>query len=248
MRGPWTIRIRNLAREIVPRHLVIAARLCNIYLRDRGIARRDALGMCVNADNQPVPWITLPATDFLDNLDLTGCRVFEFGGGASTAYFSRRGCQVAGVEMDVDWHARVESLRLPNVSLRLCADGGRYPASIDELPGDFHLILIDGAERFRSAQQALAHLAPGGLLILDNSDWYPQTASMLRQEGLTQIDFCGFAPLNSFPHMTSMFFRHRIDLKYLSRPNDWHPTGGRTIPGGALDDGPPASGGSLAAA
>jgi predicted O-methyltransferase YrrM len=232
----WAFRWKKLFRAVVPRRAVIAAGLLHVFLRLRGHARRNRHGMCVNAAGDPVPWLTGPALDFLESLDLAGARVFEFGMGASTVYWARRGCTVVGVEMDPAWQRRIESLKLPNVTPRLCADGGFYPRVIDEYSEAFDVILIDGAERFRSAQRAVSRLATGGMIVLDNSEWYPQTARRLRDQGFTQIDFCGFAPLNAFTSVTSIFFRQEIRFAYLPKAPSWLPIGGRGIPGGALDD------------
>lgn len=231
-------RLRGSLRSAIPRRAIVGAGLLNVFLRKRCQTSRNAAGMCVDAAGEPVPWITYPAADYLDSLELSGIRVFEYGMGASTAYFSRRGCSVIGVEMEPDWHARLIALKLPGVECRLCTDGGQYPREIDACEGPFDLILIDGAERYRSAQQAHSRLAPGGLLLLDNSEWYPRTASMLREAGLLQIEFAGFGPLNAFPSVTSLFFREPVRLAYRAKPKGWHPVGGRALSGGALDDKP----------
>ena len=138
----------KFARFILPRRAVIAARTAHIRLR--GHARTNALGMCVNAAGEPIPWLTGPAIDYLDSLELAGARVFEFGMGASTAYWARRGCSVTGVEMDPSWHSKVESLALPGVEARLCTDGGAYPRSIDEVEGQ-----IDWVNLFDAVLMAL---------------------------------------------------------------------------------------------
>ena len=53
---------------------------------------------------------------------------------------------------------------------------------------------------------ALEHIAPGGVVIFDNSDWYRQAGRTLREGGLIQVDMSGFGPINGLTWMTSFFF------------------------------------------
>ena len=72
---------------------------------------------------------------------------------------------------------------------------------------NFDIIVIDGTERYKSAKATINKLVDKGIIILDNADWYPNTAKMLRNEGFKQIDFYGFSPMNSFPECTSLFIK-----------------------------------------
>lgn len=64
-----------------------------------------------------------------------------------------------------------------------------------------------------SAPAAVAFLRPGGLMILDNSDWYPNTAAYLRERGLIQIDMHGFGPVNPYTWTTSLFLDRAFAMK-----------------------------------
>ncbi len=88
---------------------------------------------------------------------------------------------------------------------------------------------MDGAERMRSAIRALDHLSENGIIILDNSEWFPNCAALLREKGFSQIDFCGFAPLNSFTSMTSVFVKTRIVFPYKPKSQCWVPIGGKLL-------------------
>jgi hypothetical protein len=53
-----------------------------------------------------------------------------------------------------------------------------------------------------------------GLLIFENSDWYPKTITRLnKQLKWLQVDFAGFGPINNYTWTTSIF----IDPSY--QPN-----------------------------
>ena len=49
------------------------------------------------------PWTTFPAIHFLETMPLAESNVLEFGGGASTIYFSKRARNVRTLEFDTDW-------------------------------------------------------------------------------------------------------------------------------------------------
>jgi hypothetical protein len=42
--------------------------------------------------------------------------------------------------------------------------------------------------------------------ILDNADWFPNTAKLIRTAGFVQVDFIGAGPVNSYTWCTSIFF------------------------------------------
>jgi hypothetical protein len=101
--------------------------------------------------------------------------------------------------------------------------------AIDETVGSFDVIVIDnnGAFRRRCAELASPRLAPGGMIILDNSDQCPRSAATLREAGLTEIDFAGIGPSNAYGWTTSIFFRERLKFSALGgvqpRPSPGQP-------------------------
>ena len=58
----------------------------------------------------------------------------------------------------------------------------------------------------RCARAALKRLKAGGMIILDNSDWLPDSARALRQGDLLQVDMSGFIPIGDHTQTTSLFF------------------------------------------
>ena len=66
------------------------------------------------------PWITFPAARWLAARVHAGTSVFEWGSGASTVFFSRRGARVVSIEHETAWHERVaERLRAESGDVRL---------------------------------------------------------------------------------------------------------------------------------
>lgn len=128
------------------------------------------------------PWLAADAVRFLELWLKPSDTVFEWGAGRSTLWVARRVQAVTSIETDARWYARVKlqakQENLQNLELRY------YPGSEhSEAPFDyanavaatgecFDLIVIDGLERDRCALAALSRLKAGGLLLLDNANWY----------------------------------------------------------------------------
>ena len=97
-----------------------------------------------------------------------------------------------------------------NVQVLFSGEGPyEYANTVHSDSTNFDVIIVDGASnRYLCAREGLKHLNAGGIMILDNSEWYPHTASMLRISGLIQVDFYGFKATESHTSTTSIFF-HR---------------------------------------
>jgi hypothetical protein len=219
--------------KYAPRPLLCGLRTAWILVAKRGQTKRDKDGNCIDAEGNPIPWMTYSAIDFLSNLDLSQATVFEYGSGASTLFWAKRCKSVCAVEHFVPWFERMKKYIDGRINIISQPDLTAYPKEIEPL-GLFDLIYIDGAERMPCAKAACNHLNEGGIIILDNSEWYPQSATFLREQGFMQIDFCGFEPLNSFTSMTSIFLKEHIKFPYIAKPHGWTPIGGK-----ALDHIPP---------
>jgi len=166
-------------------------------------------GRCVNADGQAIPWFTYPAVEFLSQLDYSSKRVFEYGAGTSTLFWDQRAANIVAVETSEQWLASVRNQASARCSVILSTEDPNEYANQIQAYGDFDVIVIDGPGQTRPAccRQALHHLAPGGIVILDNSDLWPASAAILRDADLIQVDFTGFAPLAVHAHTTSLFLR-----------------------------------------
>lgn len=168
---------------------------------------------CVDREGNPVPWFTYPAIEYLNQLDLSHMRVLEFGSGGSTLYWARRAASVVSVEDSKSWYERMR-LRMPQ--------GVRYihaPTQEDivrtatEVEGPFDLIVNDGLYRYDCARATRSKLAPGGMIILDNSDWCTRTAEYYRESDLIEVDMAGFTPLCEYTMTTSFFLSRDVRLK-----------------------------------
>lgn len=174
------------------------------------------------ADGTPLPWYTYPAIDFLAQRDFGSRHVLEFGGGQSTLWWSARARSVLTVERDAAWFGRLRSQVGPNVSLHhIPVD--RVTRTIQPVRDliaanpiqKFDVIVVDGHLRKEVAALAFEYLAPGGAIILDNSEGYGFYAE-LKERPCRRIDFFGFAPGVTRRHCTSLVF---VDDCFLLRPD-----------------------------
>ena len=168
-------------------------------------------GRPLDASGEPIPWISYPAIDFLSQFDFSNASVFEWGSGFSTLWWAERCMSITSVESNERWVPYIRDL-LPE-GVELVVTPHDVEAEIAALVGcrvtEHDVIVIDnhGPFRWRCADAAVSRLAPGGFIILDNSDQCLKACQVLRSKSLSQIDFAGFSPGNGYAQTTSIFFR-----------------------------------------
>jgi hypothetical protein len=84
-------------------HLRELVELAGDYLQLNGWFTSLRLGRSVDADGNPVPWITYPAIEMLKRMDTRDARVFEYGTGNSSLWWAARAREVVSVEYDPNW-------------------------------------------------------------------------------------------------------------------------------------------------
>jgi predicted O-methyltransferase YrrM len=118
------------------------------------------------------PWLTPAAIGLLESLLRPADRGVEFGSGRSTAWFARRVAALTSVEHDERWYetvtATLRARGLRNVDYILAP--GDQPVERGDESIDF--ALVDGHYRDYSAKFILPKIKPGGMLIIDNVNWY----------------------------------------------------------------------------
>jgi SAM-dependent methyltransferase len=159
------------------------------HLTPRYVLNRSSL-MVWQRRNPQAPWLTRTAIDFIGEWLGQTDTVFEWGSGRSTAWFAKHAGRVVSVEHDPVWYELVaEQLKsggpatverhLAKTSEAVKDEASQeYVDIIDVLPDKtVDLILVDGLHRDECAVRAVGKLRPGGLLVLDNADWYFATGS-----------------------------------------------------------------------
>lgn len=162
----------------------------------------------IDANGQPLPWYTYSFIDFLDTRLSKELRVFEFGSGNSTIWYSERVKEVVAVEHDKAWAEKL-SPRLPsNAAILLEEEEAKYISAVSDA-GPFDIVVIDGMWRESCAPHALAALTNQGVLIWDNSDRaeLDRARHLFQKASFRELRFTGFAPTSPEVASTSVLYR-----------------------------------------
>jgi hypothetical protein len=201
---PWSLR-----------HQLFA--LLSLYRRQWRSMRT---GMSISPKGEPQPWYTFPAIDYLAGLDFSRKRVFEYGSGNSSIWWSQRCLELTAIENDrkfFDWMNSRGKLKARYV----CDEVMRH--YVERLNSPQDVIIIDGADREECAKRALGFLAPGGMVILDNSDTQTLARDVLNAANLLRVDFWGWVCVTGEVQCTSIYFDRRPEqkaAKLRKRPKD----------------------------
>lgn len=213
----WIRRCTNSLRRSVVRPLRALDLYALYSLRRSGILLTDGWfrsfreQASIDAQGEPLPWVTYPAIEFLRRRLRADMSVFEYGSGGSTLWWAKRVSEVVSVEHDRSWFEKLSSSIPANVSLFHIElnDGGRYSRKIAEYNGKFDIVVVDGRDRVNCLKNSLRALNPGGVIVLDNSDrpQYAAGVEWLMANGFRKIEFVGMAPIVHSKNETAIFYR-----------------------------------------
>ena len=133
--------------------------------------------------NPGAPWLTAQMVEILRGWLKPTDTGIEWGAGRSTLWFAARLAHLTSVESDPVWHRKVESLliqkQISNVTLHLKTKEQEYVRVAEELErGTLDFTLIDGGMvREKCALAAVPLLKSGGLLVVDNINWFLPSTS-----------------------------------------------------------------------
>ena len=224
---------RSLLRLPLP--TAFLASLMNILISDFGFARSQEEDRPILGNGEEIPMWSYGLIEYLMSQDLSWADVLEIGTGSSTIFLAKRVKTVTAVETDAGWAKKLNDRQLDNVETVLI-DRGALSQTLAGMEGGFDIICIDPAgSRLECAKAVSRLLKPGGFIILDNSEWYPNTAEYLRSLDLIEIDMFDFRALRHYRTATSLF----LHPDFRPRPRDKRmpavPIGGRGIPSNGWD-------------
>lgn len=165
-------------------------------------------GIPQGTNNEPLPWYSYAAIDFIEKRIKNDIRVFEYGSGNSTHWYANQIEEVIAVEHDPIWAERVREFTPSNASVVYENNKSDYLKSISEFR-DFDIVVIDGEFRSDCAAYALEALSEEGVIIWDdtNNDEFTSGYQELRNEGFKEIFFQGMGPVIPTIQRTSIFYR-----------------------------------------
>lgn len=124
------------------------------------------------------PWLTADAVDILSTLLKSTDIGVEFGSGRSTKWFAKKLKFLTSIENDELWFNKVKSELtdsglMSKVDYRLCKTDESYTNQACSFFDDsIDFCLIDGAVRDQCAFLMLPKIKPGGVLVIDNINWF----------------------------------------------------------------------------
>lgn len=167
---------------------------------------------CINAKDEPIPWFTYPAIEYISQLNLTEKNILEWGSGNSSLFFSKISKTMTSIEDNEEWYKKVSLNKRPNHEI-IYSDANNYARIPLSLGKKFDVIIIDGIRRDECAKVALELLAEGGIIIYDNSERDPEVCGFLRDADLIEVDMHGFGPINDYAWTTSCFFTRDFNFQ-----------------------------------
>ncbi|MBZ5618121.1 MAG: class I SAM-dependent methyltransferase [Acidobacteriia bacterium] len=131
--------------------------------------------------HRDAPWLTRQMVGLLSCWLRPDDSGLELGSGRSTIWFAERVRHLVSVEHDPVWYQQVQArlaVHKDVVDYHLCPDAAAYRERVDSLPSDsIDFVLVDGIERDYCAVMSMPKIVPGGIIIVDNCNWYLPHAS-----------------------------------------------------------------------
>jgi len=148
----------------------------------RYINNRIAL-FCYEKANPDYPWLTRSANEILESYLTKSDIGLEFGSGRSTLWFAKHVEHLTSVEHDPLWSGRVQKMLagIKNVDYRFRpkdvkdeeGEKAEYVKVIDTFNNNsLDFCLVDGTYREFCVLKVIEKIRPGGIVILDNVNWY----------------------------------------------------------------------------
>ena len=202
------VDINGVVLPIEDLHLAYITKLIG---EEYGFLESSRQGLAVDGEGMPLPLYTYPCIEYLSNIDFLGAKVFEWGCGYSSLWWTNWGADYHGVEPDMKWVDAVKSLRA-NIDV-VYKTGDDYINAIYDIEGKFDVIIIDGGDwqsaKYRCIEPAVHNLNSGGMIILDNSDRYINCKEKMDSyKDFIPIHFNGLRS-NTVEAMTTSCYIHR---------------------------------------
>jgi hypothetical protein len=180
------------------------------WLKSKGIF--DSIDSVPNKNGEAIPMLTISAIDFLESYDFSQHSLIEFGSGQSTIYFSKKFLNVVSFENNKDFFNKLKKKLKNNVTYNFISNSdllkNNYKVNID----DKTIVLVDcSANRNIVIHNIFKNNMPN-ILILDNSEFYPNSCKYIVSNGYMEIPFWGLRPTEVYNSCTSVFIKNNFVL------------------------------------
>lgn len=220
------VKAKNLS---ISDFYIYFANIIRIFIDEYGFKKSVDDSMPVDKNGNPLPLYTYPAIEYLRSLNFKNKEIFEYGSGNSTLFWLEKGAMVTSVENNEEWRDQLNKKigKDKNHKLLFAKKKG-YINSIMQDNKKYDLIVIDGSEnRLECTKNAIKKIKEDGIIILDNADWFANSAKLIRDElDFMQIDFYGFRPSKHNSAVTSIYFSRSSNLQAISEKQPSFALGG----------------------
>lgn len=183
----------------------------NSYLRTKGYLKSAFHSSPLNNEGMPLPWMNYSIIRMFEQRLTKDMRIFEYGSGYSTLFFSDHVLQVCSVEHDKSWYKTMSNRVPSNATIihKELSDVEAYCGSVHNFEGTFDVIVIDGRERVKSVISCIAKLSPRGIVILDDSERerYAYAFEFMKELGFNSLDFEGLKPGGHRNVVSTVFYK-----------------------------------------
>ncbi|NCS89396.1 MAG: hypothetical protein AUK34_14220 [Ignavibacteria bacterium CG2_30_36_16] len=180
------------------------------YLKDTGWINSYKKKQPVDAENNPLPWMTHSFIHFIANKLTKELSVFEYGSGNSTLYFAEKVKSVTSLEHNEEWFRKMKEKTPSNVALTFNKfPSDDYSMAITKSEKKFDIIIDDAMDRLNVIYNSYQSLTEQGVFILDDSEReeYNEGIEFLLNKKFRKLDFWGLAPGVLFDKCTSVFYK-----------------------------------------
>lgn len=118
------------------------------------------------------PWYNKPLISFLEDFLHSEMKVFEYGAGNSTLYYSQKIAKVFSIETRKEWIDFVLTNKTKeNIEIKLCNNLEFFSNEIENFSEKkFDVIVVDSRDRAKCLSISTSFLQNNGIIILDNSE------------------------------------------------------------------------------
>ena len=199
----------NISGSKLPIEELHLSFLTNKLRAEYGFLESSRKNIPVNNKNKIMPMYTYPCYEWLNSIDWTDSKVFEYGTGYSTIWWQNKNVDYHAVEDNKQWYDMIEDKTNINYKPGL----HKYIQSIYDYNYKFDVIVIDGVFRFDCIKPALDKIKNDGIIIVDNTDWHRNSKEELDKSDLIPIHFHGFKPLHVDSETTSCYINRKFNKK-----------------------------------
>lgn len=203
-------KVKSPLRDLLDSHPLVRWYFSeDSYLRDKGWMRSEQIGAPVDRQGNPNPWYTYPAIDFVEPRLEGDFRVFEFGSGHSSLWYSNQVNEVVTVEDSAKWASEMKDRAPSNLTVIHQSDTTEYPTEVLG-HGEFDIIVIDGRVRQECVKPTLKAISNHGVVILDDFErWDDSDWRSLREVGFRPIPFVGPKAQRLTTSCTAILYREQ---------------------------------------